>query len=292
MNIFKYFPYTKTVRSIIDGFRLHEDPPGGGGGDPSGGGKTPADPAAGKKTVVTLEDIPQDLRQEIFNMGFKKADGKAKGALEKKLLELGITDENLEKWKKIEEDAEKAEADNLLKKGEFDKLKLQMVDQHNTKIGEKDTEIKEKDSTIHQLVVRNQLIAEAAIECVNPTHVANLLQSEFKAEKIDGKWYAVAYKNGSKLIDDQGNPQTVKVFLENWLKIEENSYFKKSNVGQGGTGSRTGTGYQKTDGKIDKKGMSAQSAIKSGLGSGESIILNRKAAITADIDKDAAKVKK
>jgi hypothetical protein len=291
MQIFKYFPYTKTINSIIGGFRLYEgDGDGGGGsagnsntgGDKGSAGSGNAGGSGGNGNTIKLEDVPQDIINQLFNKGFAKGKEKADGLVKEKLAEMGISDEQLEKWKKMEADADENSKKKLEEKGEYDKLKTQMVEQHNKKVVELNDTISAKDRTIHRLVVRNQLIAEAAVDCVNPTHVANLLESNFKAEEINGEWCAVAYKDGTKLVDADGNPQTVKVFIENWLKLEENSYFKKSGVGQGGTGSKgTGTGYKKDGTKINKKFLTSQGAIRSGLKKGSSI-LNSKIVINSD----------
>ncbi len=286
MNIFKYFPYHKTVSSIINGFCLYEGDAGSGGGSSDGSKKagdgsdgSKAGSSGGNGNTIKLEDIPQEIVNQFFNKGFAKGKEKADAVVKEKLAEMGISEEKLTKWKKMDEDAEKLEADNLLKKGEFEKLKLQMVEQHSTKITELTNQNTAKDKTIHRLVVRSQIIAEAANDCVNPAHVADLIETNFRAEEINGEWHAVPYNGDIKLVDEKGEPQTVKFFIENWLKIEKNSYFKKSNVGQGGTGSQSsGSGYQRKDGKIDKKYQTPQGAIKAGLIGGSSI-LNKKGPI-------------
>lgn len=293
MQIFKYFPYTKTINSIICGFRLYEgDGDGGGGsdgnsntGDGNKGSAGSGKPGGsdGNKNTVTKDSIPQAVFQEVYNMGFAKADAKSKLALEKKLVEMGITEESLVRWKKSDEDAEKNKTKVLEEKGEFDKLKIQMVDQHEKKVSELDGTIQKREGTIHKLVVRNKIIAEAAVECVNPSQVADLLEGNFKAEEINGEWVAVPYNGELKLVDDKGEPQTVKTFIENWLKLEENSYHKKSSVGTGGTGSKgTGTGYQKDGKNHDRKFRTPQGAIREGLKSGSSKILNRKTVLNKD----------
>lgn len=294
MNIFKYFPYTKTINSIIDGFRLYEgdgDGAGGGGsagssntGDGSGsaGSGKAGDGSGGNQNTLKLEDIPQELVNQLFNKGFAKGKDKVEGAVKEKLAEMGVSTEDVERWKKGDADTEANKAKLLLEKGEFEKLKKQIVDQHTAAMTIKDTTISKHEKTIHTLVVRNQIIAEAAAECVNPAQVADLLEDQFKSEEINGAWHAVPYNGDLKLVDDKGEPQTVKAFIENWLKIEANSYHKKSNVGTGGTGSGTGQqGYKKDGTQKDKKFQTSQGAIKAGLKSG-SKIFNQKTAVAVD----------
>lgn len=293
MNIFKYFPYTKTINSIIGGFRLYDgegDGAGGGGsagskntgdGDGSAGNGKPGSSGGGQNTLK-LEDIPQEIVNQLFNKGFAKGKDKVEGAVKEKLAEMGVSSENVERWKKGDADAEANKAKVLLEKGEFDKLKKQIVDQHTAAMIVKDTTISKHEKTIHTLVVRNQIIAEAAAECVNPAQVADLLEGSFKSEEINGVWQAVPYNGELKLVDEKGEPQTVKAFIETWLKIEANSYHKKSNVGTGGTGSGTGQQGYKTDGtQKDKKFQTAQGAIKAGL-KGGSKIFNQKTAVAVD----------
>ncbi len=291
MNIFKYFPFTKTINYAMGGFRSFVDGDGDGGGGSAGGSQTGdgsgsagngnTGGSGGSQNTLKLEDIPQELVNQLFNKGFAKGKDKVEGAVKEKLAEMGVSNEDIERWKKGDEDVEANKAKLLLEKGEFDKLKKQIVDQHTTAMTVKDTTISKHENTIHTLVVRNQIIAEAAAECVNPAQVADLLEGCFKSEEINGVWQAVPYNGELKLVDDKGEPQTVKLFIENWLKIEANSYHKKSNVGTGGTGSGTGQQGYKKNGKPDKKFQTSQGAIKAGL-KGGSKIFNQKGAVAKD----------
>lgn len=185
-----------------------------------------------------LSDNEAKLLKEV--MGFKERAKKAEDAL--KAFE-GIDPVAV---KKMLEEKQQREQEELARKGEWDKIKAQMAEQQKAVVAQKDNEIKARDD---QLAQANKQIADLTVGhafnsskfitdelALTPNKTRALYGShfEFKDGKVVGYDAPAGTKDRAPLVDKDGNPLSFEAALSKLIEADpEKDSLKRSKVAAG-----------------------------------------------------------
>lgn len=190
--------------------------------------------------IETQATVKTYTQKEVDDMMAKTKSAVMK-KVSSKYEELGDPEE----LRNIVSNYQKAQQENQLKRGEFDKVIQELA-------SKKDAEIQKRDRIIESFRVETPIVEAAArYRAVNPEQVKALvrnavrLNSEGEVEVLDDK--------GSVRYDDSGKPVSVDSFVQSWL--QSNPHFVSAQPATTNTRSNvTGTTMKKVDmSKLDMK---------------------------------------
>jgi len=192
-----------------------------------------------------------DLNDYVPKSEHKKisADMMKWKARARELEERAISDEDREEYKRLKDEREQQERENLEKKGEFEKLKEKLAKKHADDLAQKDAKIAQLDSALANVMVTREVLAAAASKSCDPETVAQLVASSFKVVyDEDNKPSVVAIQKNGEPRYSEANPgdrATVEDVVNELL--EAKPYLKAQQMQRGAgttsqTAVRTGTG--------------------------------------------------
>lgn len=260
---------------------------GSGGSDEDGGGKggegKPDDGANGKgedgKHKPT--DAEAALIKEVMEKKNKlKAAEEKTVALEAKLKQFdGIDPEAV---KALLNEKKEAETKKLEAKGEWDRLKAQMAEEHGkeksalmTKLGEMEGEVKVLRGTVAELTVGNAFAQSSFIQnelALTPskTRVVYGGHFEFVDGQVIGYDKPTGQPNRTPLVDAKGDPLAFEAALQKIVDADpDKEQLLKSKMKQGAgskTASKTGAPNVANTSDIKGKDRIAQALLNGGLG--------------------------
>jgi hypothetical protein len=131
----------------------------------------------------------------------KERENSKKAAKELEALRSTLGDDfNPEEFKTLKEEKTKSEQERAAKAGEFDKLKVQLLDQHSKELDKR----KQREQTLLQVLTVERIDKEAALVCSELKASAALLmphiRSMTKLVEEDGQFHV-------RVLDAQGNPR-------------------------------------------------------------------------------------
>lgn len=169
-----------------------------------------------------------------------------KSALEKERADRAKYEKSSRAWEKfgktpeqIQELIDKAAEDErkrLESKGEWDKLKEQLTQQHAAALAEKDKTIDEKDHAIEEFLIDSRATDAIAKNDGNVTLLLPHVKSRVRVAQNEGKYsvQVLAEDGKTPLIDGKGNLITIEDFVKS---LRENEIFQMAFKARGGTGS-------------------------------------------------------
>lgn len=167
----------------------------------------------------------------------------------------------------------KAEQDKLEGRGEWDKLRAQLIEAHAGELSKKDKEIAELKSTINKLendlgatIRSHEVSVQASIaKAINPSLVDMVVQSKTKIETgEDGRRVVrVLDTDGAISIDPKtGKPKTVAQLLQDLKSSTEYAHLFEGGYKGAGSGTETFNGKSiKNPWKADSSNLTLQGQI-------------------------------
>lgn len=200
------------------------------GQTPDGGAEPKGDDKSGKPSDKEAELLKDVMKHKEAR---KAAEAKLK-ELEQKLNGVDLEEYQALKAEREESERKKAEEEEqrAIERGEFDKVKQQMVEQHTKALEAKDAEIAERDAklaaamaTIEELTVgsdfsSSKFIAEETI--YTPSKARRLYGDHF--EVVDGKTVGYDKPRGaegrSMIVDANGDPAPFEVAMRRIVEAD------------------------------------------------------------------------
>lgn len=150
---------------------------------------------------------------------------------------LGKTEEEIAALLSEHEDQAARDAE---KKGEWDKLRTQMVEKHDKALAAKDAEIASMQAALEEHLIDAALIAEIAAHKGEPELVLPVARRQVKVVKEEGKYRAIAVdQHGTPRVDAKGNPMPLSDIIK---EMRESPKFGRAFEASGAQGSGKGTG--------------------------------------------------
>jgi hypothetical protein len=214
-----------------------------------------------KLTKAEFDALPEALREyyTVNEAGEYILDAEGvedvtglKSALEKEKTRAKELKEQFEKFKDIDPDKarealsklEELEQTKLRKAGEFDKLKQQLVEQHNTELAKKGEREKQLLTSIESFLIDAEATAAIAAAKGVPALLLPHVKSSTRVVEKDGKFVVeILDATGNPRIgDSQGNPFTIKQLVEEMQNSDVyGRAFEASGKGGAGTTPQTKT---------------------------------------------------
>jgi len=205
-----------------------------------------------QQTSETKTDEPKDdlIPRSEAKKAFEARD-KAKKELQA-LLDSGrvLSDEQIEKYKKLEDAAAKAEDDRKRKAGEWDSLRTQLTEKHAHELKERDTKLSTLSERFKRTVVRAEF--GAATDYFGGDSAKTILDVDLGMAALgkfvtvedtdDEVGYRVVVKkpNGDTIIGDDGNPAPFATAIGELIKLLPNRDRILRGSGKTGSGSSGG----------------------------------------------------
>jgi hypothetical protein len=167
---------------------------------------------------------------------------------------IGKTEEEIQALLAAEEERGNKDA---LDKGEWDKLKAQMVEKHEKEmkrlrdqLADKDKTIAARDTTIEQMLVDTSATAAIAAAEGNPKLLMPFVKSQIKVVHEDGKTrLEIVDAKGDPRVNVKGEPLSVAELVAEMRQNEEYGGLFKG-AGQSGSGTPPGGGNGGGNGKV------------------------------------------
>ena len=206
-------------------------------GDATGDAASKTDDSGKKGTdkgqdTVTFNEKQQAIIQNLIDERYTKAYDKAKAESDKQTNELKKQIESLSKGKK-----ESAQSGD---KGKFTADEVESKISEIKKAAEQQIEAANKNyaSILNRSLKAEIIDAATTADCVSPKELAEVLIAQGAVKLDDEGSYEINPPEGITKIGDDGKPISLAVFVERF--VSKNLHWKRSNVGQGGTGSVDG----------------------------------------------------
>jgi len=191
-------------------------------------------------------------------------------AAEEKLGKLDSVD--MEEYQQLKQKAKEAEQKELETKGEWDKAKQIIMDNHAKELAKKDEAIAKKDTEIAKLqaelnntILENAVAIEAsAAKCVNPMLLSLWMGREARVVTLDDERRVVKLFNedGTHRLNSKGDPMTIKERLEEMKQDPQFAVLFEGGVaGAGSKTERGGSGKQVNPWKKETLNLTEQGRI-------------------------------
>lgn len=191
-------------------------------------------------------------------------------AAEEKLGKLETVD--LDEYQQLKEKAKEAEQKELETKGEWEKAKQIIIDNHAKELAKKDEAIAKKDIEIAKLqaelnntILENAVAIEAsAAKCVNPMLLSLWMGREARVVTLDDERRVVKLFNedGTHRLNSKGDPMTIKERLEEMKQDPQFAVLFEGGVtGAGSKTERGGSGKQVNPWKKETLNLTEQGRI-------------------------------
>lgn len=237
---------------MFNRYRLMDevDPMTGAGGEGSGGAEAPAAQpqaaASEEPAKPSLTDKERELLAEVMD---KKEKLKAlQGQLSETATKLKAWDGlNPDEVRALLEERKAAEQKQLEKKGEFDKVKQQIIEQHQSqlktledRIAELSNQLQGRDTVIDQLTVgqafaQSKFIAEELV--LTPSKARTVYGAHFERDsegRVIGYDKPAGSPNRAPLVDAKGEPLSFEAALAKLVDMDpEKESLKKAKVAAG-----------------------------------------------------------
>jgi hypothetical protein len=186
------------------------------------------------------------------------------------LIELGWSEEAQKEYDELKKQQNDAKTKKLEEKGEFDKIKEQLIETHKVELGNKEKALadeKAKKAEVEKLldkqIIDGEIIsAGVKFDAYDTDQLVQLTSRMFVREQQNGKQVAVHKINDVIQVDKDGNPKTVEAVIQEYLNEHPNQVKSKiSGLGSGALGGAFGK-----HGQQDRKNMTGEQAISAGLG--------------------------
>jgi len=187
---------------------------------------------------VTQENL---LSQDDVNRIVAERVARERAKFEKKYANV-----DLDRYNDLVSAEETRKAQEMEKRGEYEKLLKEQADKFNARISQYETEL-------HNIKVDGSLLNEASsLKAVNPQQVVQLLKGNVKLNDAGG--VDVLDSNGNVRYDDNGDPLTPKALVNEFLA--SNPHFVQAGPSGSGTGQGVGKQAPVVDNDITKLDMS------------------------------------
>lgn len=225
----------------------------------------------------SLEPPADDLIPRAEAKKAFEARDKAKKELQS-LLDSGrvITDDQVEKYKKLEEAAAKSEEDRKRKSGEWDSLRTQLAEKHANEIKERDSKLSTLSQRFKNTVVRAEF--GAASDYFNGSDSSKTILDVDLGMAFLGKFvqvedtddeigYRVVVKkpNGDIIIGDDGNPAPFASAIGELIKTLPNKDRILRGSGKTGSGSSGGSTHAAAAADVTELTKLAQQGDKAAI---------------------------
>lgn len=191
-------------------------------------------------------------------------------AAEEKLGKLETVD--LDEYQQLKEKAKEAEQKELETKGEWEKAKQIIIDNHAKELAKKDEAIAKKDIEIAKLqaelnntILENAVAIEAsAAKCVNPMLLSLWMGREARVVTLDDERRVVKLFNedGTHRLNSKGDPMTIKERIEEMKQDPQFAVLFEGGVaGAGSKTERGGSGKQVNPWKKETLNLTEQGRI-------------------------------
>lgn len=208
---------------------------------------------ADKTRIAELEAIENSPEPKVYSEDYVKA---LRAESAKYRTKLRDTETNLasfdgltpEQVKEMRDSIKDADTKKLEAKGEWDKLRVQLVAEHDKELGKKDTvhtelqnRVSQLEAEINALVLTNEVRTQASVaEAINPELVEMVIKGRTKVERTEEgiRMIKIMGPDGKERID----PKTGALFTITQLILEmkqEQAYAHLFKGGQTGAGSST-----------------------------------------------------
>lgn len=193
------------------------------------------------KWVLDSDFQQVDTRRLTNDLATERRKRQEFEAKVRKWEELGKTDEEIAEL--IAKSAE-LETQTLERKGEWDKLRQQMVDTHNAalkklndKLTEKDAEIKRRDQSIQNLLIDTSATAAIAANEGDPELLMPFVRNQLRVIEDEGKHKVqIVDAQGGPRVNGKGEPLSVAELVAEMRQNEKyGRLFKGSGASGGGT---------------------------------------------------------
>lgn len=243
-------PFVDDIEQVDEGLRdAYVENEGGGYRLKALEGFVPEDRVTEHESVLNLKKTMQKERERA-------------NELEKKIKGLegnAITDEEKEELKQLREARQKAEEDRKRREGEFDKWRDEISEKHKKETSEI---VAERDK-LRQAICNDSVkvqIAEACNEFEGRAKILEpLIRQSIETTYEDGRvQIAVNDADGTKMLDDEGRPLTIRGLVERMSKDQEYAdLFASKQRSGGGSSSDSGRDGGSGNGgeKPDTKGL-------------------------------------
>jgi hypothetical protein len=201
--------------------------------------------------------------------------------------EKSTAEKELAKWKDVDpvkarealtkvQELEEAEAK---KSGEWDKLKTQMVQRHQTELADANGKVKEKDAHIERLTVDKEINAALADPDLKVLSVKALfphVKAKVKAV-LEGDQYVAIVHDGQgnpRVADGSGQPMTIKQLAAEMAKDGDYAplFGSKSKGGSGTPSQGAAAGSQQQASTISKSDIAGASSRLDEIASGKLVV--------------------
>lgn len=216
-----------------------------------------------KPVVDSIDDIDESLRSYYVqgDDGKYRLDGVEdvsglKSALETLKADKKKLRESLERFKdldpdeytRLKQEREDREMQSATKKGEFEKLRTQMVEKHQTELGAKESRITNLLSTIQLLMVDEQATRAIAAQKGVPELLLPHVRSQVKVIEEDGRFTTVVVdKSGNPRIGDAGGqPMSIAQLVS---EMRQSEIYGRAFEASGATGSGATSGRSSPNGQ-------------------------------------------
>lgn len=222
-----------------------------------------------KKILDKLTDVDEALRSQYVEKdgkfvldvegdedvsGLKSALKKERDArqeLDRKMAK--YRDIDPEKYTELVKEKEEFERTALEKKGDFDKLKNQLVEQHGKELKAKDEKLTARERFIEKIVAENVAVAEITAAGGNPKLLKPHVMQSIRVVEEDGEFKAkvVDAKGNVRIANGKGDEMTITDLI---AELKGSNEFAPAFAGTGSTGSgappKTGAPPKAPAGKV------------------------------------------
>ena len=226
-----------------------------------------------KERLEKEKDDRDKLYSESYVRGLREEAAKWRTQLraaEEKLGKLETVD--LDEYQQLKEKAKEAEQKELETKGEWEKAKQIIIDNHAKELAKKDEAIAKKDIEIAKLqgelnntILENAVAIEAsAAKCVNPMLLSLWMGREARVVTLDDERRVVKLFNedGTHRLNSKGDPMTIKERLEEMKQDPQFAVLFEGGVaGAGSKTERGGSGKQVNPWKKETLNLTEQGRI-------------------------------
>lgn len=227
-----------------------------------------------EKERLEKEKADKDkLYSESYVRGLREEAAKWRTQLraaEEKLGKLETVD--LDEYQQLKEKAKEIEQKELETKGEWEKAKQIIMDNHAKELAKKDEAIAKKDIEIAKLqaelnntILENAVAIEAsAAKCVNPMLLSLWMGREARVVTLDDERRVVKLFNedGTHRLNSKGDPMTIKERIEEMKQDPQFAVLFEGGVaGAGSKTERGGSGKQVNPWKKETLNLTEQGRI-------------------------------
>lgn len=227
-----------------------------------------------EKERLEKEKADKDkLYSESYVRGLREEAAKWRTQLRAAEEKLGkLETVNLDEYQQLKEKAKEAEQKELETKGEWEKAKQIIIDNHAKELAKKDEAIAKKDIEIAKLqaelnntILENAVAIEAsAAKCVNPMLLSLWMGREARVVTLDDERRVVKLFNedGTHRLNSKGDPMTIKERIEEMKQDPQFAVLFEGGVaGAGSKTERGGSGKQVNPWKKETLNLTEQGRI-------------------------------